>query len=143
MRAILTRNIRRNHQFFLPTASSYYQSASLCIGPSKPNPKTLIFLKNLPVSLTNQSFQQTIQSIDTIRKSEVEPGCALHVIDEVKAEYAAQQIRSFNLKVMLTHSLTHPPLPSIHSNSARPMFVQHVSPLLSYTTSLMTSHQRA
>lgn len=119
MRAILTRNIRRNHQFFLPTASSYFQSASLCIGPSKPNPKTLIFLKNLPVSLTNQSFLQTIQSIDTIRKSEVEPGCALHVIDEVKAEYAAQQIRSFNLKVMLS-SLT-PPSSSSPPHSLTPL----------------------
>jgi hypothetical protein len=104
MRAILTRNnfigtsILRNNQLLRPS-SQFLQIASFCIGPSKPNPKTLILLQNLPISLTNESLSQTVQQIETIRKSEVEPGCALHVIDEVKAEFAAQQIRSLNLKV--------------------------------------------
>jgi hypothetical protein len=104
MRAILTRNnfigtsILRKNQL-LRISPQFFQIASFCIGPAKPNPKTLILLQNLPLSLTNETLSQTVQQIETIRKSEVEPGCALHVIDQVKAEFAAQQIRSLNLKV--------------------------------------------
>jgi hypothetical protein len=92
----LSRGILRNR---LPHRLT--KVASMCIGPSKPNPKSLILIKDLPITVTNESFAQVISSIENVRKSEVEPGCALHLIDQVAAEYAAQQIRQLNLKVSL------------------------------------------
>lgn len=75
-----------------------FNVANFCIGPAKPNPKSLVILKSLPITITNTELSQLVSGIDTIRRSEVEPGCALHLIDEVKAEIAAKQIRSLNLK---------------------------------------------
>jgi hypothetical protein len=85
--------------------------ASLCLGPAKPNPKSLILIKDLPITVTNESFAQAISSVQNVRRSEVEPGCALHLIDQVAAEYAAQQIRKLNLKVCYSPLLCSTLLP--------------------------------
>ena len=61
------------------------------MGQPKPNPKSLVLVRGLPLSITNSSFAEAISGID-IRKCEVEPGCAIHIIDEAGAQVAASAI---------------------------------------------------
>jgi small subunit ribosomal protein S5 len=67
--------------------------ANFCLAAPQPSNKTLVVLNGLPLSTTNSSLQQSLAGIDTIRKCEVEPGCALHVVDEAGAIFAAKQIQ--------------------------------------------------
>lgn len=73
--------------------------ARFCLGLPRPNPKSLVIIRGLPLSITNTKFSEAISGVD-IRKSEVEPGCALHIIDEAGAQIAAKIIRKdLGLKV--------------------------------------------
>jgi hypothetical protein len=76
--------------------------ARFCIGLPRPNPKSLVLIRGLPLSITNTKLSEAISGID-IRKSDVEPGCALHIVDEASAHVAANLVRNnLGLKVCST-----------------------------------------
>lgn len=88
--------------------------ANLCMAASRPNNKTLVVLDGLPLSTTNSTLQEALAGIDTIRKSEVQPGCALHVVDEAGAMFAAKEITD---KLKYRATVRNACLPSIVLNN--------------------------
>lgn len=93
----------RNQTLKINNNYLYTRVSSLCIGLPKPNPKTIVILNDLPLNTTNSTLQEliTTNNVSEVRKTEVEPGCAIHIIDQVAAEFGAQKIRDqLNLRVI-------------------------------------------
>ena len=88
--------------------------ANLCMAASAPNNKTLVILDGLPLSTTNSILQESLAGVDHLRKCEVQPGCALHVVDEAGAIFAAKQIED---KLNYRASVRNVCLPSIVLNN--------------------------
>jgi len=66
--------------------------------PSRPAPPaaapsttTTIQLHRLPLSVTESSLQKDLLEVKS-RKVQLEPGCAIHVLNEAEADFAAEQI---------------------------------------------------
>lgn len=80
------------------------------MAPARPNNKTLVMLDGLPLSTTNESLRQAIGEMETVRKCEVEPGCALHVVDEVGASCLAKEIEK---QLKMNSTVRNTCLPSV------------------------------
>jgi small subunit ribosomal protein S5 len=89
-------------------------TANFCMAASAPNNKTLVILDGLPLSTTNSSLQESLSGVENVRKCEVQPGCALHVVDEAGAIFAAKQIGD---KLNYSASVRNVCLPSIVLNN--------------------------
>lgn len=93
--------------------SSMNPVVRFCMGKPQPNPKSLVLIKGLPLSITNSSLSEALAGIDA-RRCEVEPGCALHIVDEAAAQVAAATLRN-NLGLRATVKNTALPSLALHN----------------------------
>jgi hypothetical protein len=87
---MLSRLIFRNHLCKNTFRHGYALGRTVSTEPLN---KCVVLLKGLPLSANSDSLSAALASVQHVRKIEVEPGCAVHVVEEAEAEYAATQIR--------------------------------------------------
>ena len=71
------------------------------LASSSPSSKTTVFIHDIGMKATSESFQKSLGEID-FRKAEVQPGCSLHVLSEMEAVVVAENLsRDFKVEVRL------------------------------------------
>ena len=91
------------------------RSVSLLGKNPVPSSTTTLKLLGLPASLTESSLRDGLKGIVDARKVEIEPGCAIHVLNEAEATFAIHTLTSAKLDdiIMSECSISHTTLPSL------------------------------